>query len=483
MKMAGGSFSLEPKVVPVVSTPYRVITTKLPVPESLDIIQGLDATESRSMHGQMPIVWDRAEGFQVYDAWGNKWLDFTSTIFVANTGHGNPRILNALKKVLDKPLLHTYSYYSQERADYISYLIKHTPSQFEKAFLLSAGTEATECALKLMRMHGQKRGKKRLGIIAFEGNWHGRTLGAQMMSYNPKQKEWVGYHDPNIFHLAFPYPWVQEAAENPEQFFEESMHSLLLSNGLNPETDLCGFMIETFQGWGALFYPKAFMQAVEKFARKYGMLLTFDEMQAGFARTGELFGYMHYEVQPDILCCGKGASSSLPLSIVLGSSEIMDLPDVGSMSSTHSANPLVCAAGLANVQTIIEDGLVEKTRNLGELFITKLQDIQKAYSCHVALVAGKGLLAALHFKDAEGKPLSELATAICTRLLERGLLVVHTGRETIKLAPPLIITEDALLDGLDLIHKTIGDCIHDQNQKDATYGDCGQKSAEVTAVL
>ena len=466
--MATSTFSVVPKsVLPkkilTINTQYRTIVTEIPVPESQDIIDSLDANESRSMHGQVPIVWDRAEGFQIYDKWGNKWLDFTSTIFVANAGHGNPHIIKALKKVLDKPLLHTYSYYSQERADYIKFLIENTPSQFEKAFLLSAGTEATECALKLMRMFGQKNGKRRLGIIGFEGNWHGRTLGAQMMSFNPKQKEWVGYQDPNIFHVSFPYPWIQEAQENPELFFEKSINKLIQDYDLDPAQDLCGFMIETFQGWGALFYPTAFIKAVESFARKHGMLIAFDEMQAGFARTGELFGYMHYDIKPDILCCGKGASSSLPLAIVLGSKEIMDLPDVGSMSSTHSANPLVCVAGQANLEFILQEGLIEKTRYLGSIFIKKLNEIKDMYPQHIGLVAGKGLIAAVHFRDVNGKPLSALCNQICEIAVRRGLLVVNTGRETIKMGPPLVITEEALLEGVAVLKQAVIDCIENKS--------------------
>ncbi|MBU1932040.1 aminotransferase class III-fold pyridoxal phosphate-dependent enzyme, partial [Patescibacteria group bacterium] len=159
--MAGHGFSHTPQVVPPVKTKFRRIVTRLPVPESLPMLERLYAVESRAMHGQLPVVWDRAEGFQVYDAWGNCWLDFSSTIFVTNAGHGNPRIVAALRRVLDKPLLHTYTYATRERIDFIDYLIRNTPPQFEKAFLLSAGTEATECALKLMRMHGQVMRKRR----------------------------------------------------------------------------------------------------------------------------------------------------------------------------------------------------------------------------------------------------------------------------------------------------------------------------------
>ncbi|HAK89665.1 MAG: aminotransferase class III [Nitrospirae bacterium GWB2_47_37] len=457
--MSGFKFSLVPQDVPKINTKFRRINTPIPVPESLTMLTALDNYESRSMHGQMPVVWDRAEGFQVSDAWGNKWIDFTSTIFVTNTGHGNHRIIKALKEVLEKPLLHTYTYCSKERVEYIKYLIEKTPKQFEKAFLLSAGTEATECALKLMRMYGQKKGKRKPGIITFEGNWHGRTMGAQMMSYNPAQKEWIGYLDPNIYHLPFPYPWRKDCLKNPEGFFLEGMETLLKEKNLSPNTDLCGFMLETFQGWGAVFYPKEFVQAIQKFAREHDILLAFDEMQAGFGRTGSLFGYMHYDVEPDILCCGKGASSSLPLSIVLGSSEIMDLPEIGSMSSTHSANPMVCAAGKANLESLFEDGLIENSRVLGKLFHEKLNRTAKLFPDYIGQVLGKGLLAAVHFNSPQGEPLIELCDKICETAMRRGLLVVHTGRETIKLAPPLTIHREALFEGLSVFEQSINDCV------------------------
>lgn len=459
--MSGFRFSLTPTEVPKVNTKFRRIVTSLPVPESLPILADIDKYESTSMHGQMPVVWDKAEGFQVYDAWGNKWLDFTSTIFVTNSGHGNSRIISALRRVLEKPLLHTYTYCSKERAEYLKYLIENTSPQFEKAFFLSAGTEATECALKLMRMNGLKKGKKRPGVVAFEGNWHGRTMGAQMMSYNLAQKEWIGYLDPNIFHLPFPYPWREEAIKDSEKYFIKNMEALLKEKGLSPDNDLCGFMLETYQGWGAVFYPPEFVRAVQRFTREHGMLLAFDEMQAGFGRTGKLFGYMHYEVEPDIICCGKGASSSLPLSIVLGRREIIDLPEIGSMSSTHSANPMVCAAGKANLEAILKEGLIENSRVLGEIFLTRLNEIKDRFPGYISFVLGKGLVAALIFSDPQNIPLISLCDRICELAMHRGLLVVHTGRESIKLAPPLTITKDALLEGLQVLEETIADGIRD----------------------
>jgi 4-aminobutyrate aminotransferase-like enzyme len=459
--MSGLGFSHIPKEVKKINTKYRSIVTKIPVPESIPILERVYETESHSMHGQLPIIWDRAEGVQVYDSWGNKWLDFSSTIFVTNAGHGNKRIVEALNKVINKPLLHTYTFTSPERFEYLNYLISNTPKQFEKAFLLSAGTEATEATLKLMRLNGIKLGKKKGGILCFEGNWHGRTLGAQMMGWNPSQKEWIGYLDPNIYHLPFPYPWRADAIENPRQYFRDSINDLIEKNNINPKTDLCGIMMETFQGWGAVFYPKEFVQEVALFAKENDLLLTFDEMQAGFGRTGELFGYMNYEVEPDLLACGKGASSSLPLAVVLGRKEVMDLPGIGSMSSTHSANPLVCAAGLANMQALIEDGLIVNSKKLGVVFHEHLNLLKNKYPNYISSVQGVGLLAAVIFTDPNKTPLSALCDLISEKCLQSGLLVVHTGRESIKLAPPLVINNEELIEGVETFALAVKESINE----------------------
>lgn len=454
--MTKKGFSHQSIKVEKISTKYRTIKTSIPVPESLPMLEKMYDIEAQAMHGQLPMIWDKADDFQIYDQWGNVWIDFTSTIFVANAGHGNKRIIKALKDTLDKPLLHTYTYASNERINYLEYLIQNTPKQFEKAFLLSAGTEATEVALKLMRLNGQKQGKRKNGVICFNGAFHGRTMGAQMMTGSEPAREWVGYQDPNIHHLNFPYPWE---LDNTKDFFNTEIEQLLKEKDLDADKDLCGFMLETFQGWGAVFYPTEFVQALTEFAKKHSMLVTFDEMQAGFGRTGRLFGYEHYEVEPDILCCGKGASSGLPLAIVLGSKEIMDLPNVGSMSSTHSANPLVCVAGHQNLKVMLEDGLIDNSKNLGNIFHQRLNEIKNKYPKYLKHVFGKGLLAALIFKDENGNPLSDLCDKISEKSFQKGLLVVHTGRESIKLAPPLSITEEAMLEGIEVIEQCIKESI------------------------
>ena len=454
--MASYIFSTKPLDVPKVKTQHRLIKTAIPTPGTAEVFTRLEKIESRSMHGQLPIVWDKAEDFSVFDIAGNRWIDFTSTIFVANVGHSNSRVSNAIKDSLANPLYSCYAYANPVRANYLERLIAFAGKPFEKAFLLSAGTEATEAALKLMRMNGQQKGKRRCGIICIENNWHGRTLGAQMMSSNLSQRAWIGYQDADIHHIPFPYPWQLNGLSG-EEFLLKGLNELI-SKGLDLTQDVSGFMLETFQGWGAIFYPKDFVQAIEKLCRKNNILLTFDEMQAGFGRTGCNFGFQHYDVTPDLICTGKGMGGGVPLSGVIGRAEIMDLPDIGNMSSTHSANPLVCAAGLAVIEELESRNLVFEAARKGKLFKEALESIKQDYPDRISWVLGKGMILAVLFQDpATGKPDSTFTSKVAERCMQKGLLVVHTGRESIKLGPPLTITDDALLEGVSVLAESISE--------------------------
>jgi 4-aminobutyrate aminotransferase-like enzyme len=410
------------------------------------------------MQGQLPLVWDKAEDYSIYDAAGNRWIDFTSTIFVANVGHSNKRVSTAMKAVLDRPLYSCYAYANESRASYLEKLVAFAGHPFEKAFLLSAGTEATEGALKLMRMHGQKEGKRRRGIICIEGNWHGRTLGAQMMSSNLSQREWIGYQDADIHHIPFPYPWALNG-RSPEDFLRDGLLKLEKA-GIDLKLDVCGFMLETFQGWGAIFYPAEFVQAIEKICREYGILLAFDEMQAGFGRTGKKFGFQHYGVTPDLICCGKGMGGGVPLSGVLGRASIMDLPDVGNMSSTHSANPLVCAAGMAVIEEIESRDLVAETARKGDLLFTALGKLQARFPERISHLLGRGLISAVLFKNPKtGEADGPFTSRVAELCMQKGLLVVHTGRESIKIGPPLTISDAALLEGVSVLGEAISEVV------------------------
>ena len=435
----------------IIKTTNRLIKTKVPAPGTNKIIKSLEKSESRSMQGQLPIVWSKANGHSLFDIAGNKFIDFTSTIFVTNIGHSNDNLIKNLKKTLDKKLLHSYAYFNNNRENYLKKLIKFAGKNFEKAFLMSAGTEATEAALKLMRLYGQKTKKRKLGIICVEGNWHGRTMGAQMMSGNKKQKKWIGYVDKNIHHINFPYPWELENI-TPRDFLNKSLKKL--KKKIDLKKDICGFMLETFQGWGAIFYPKEFVSEISKFCKKNNILLTFDEMQAGFGRTGKKFGYEHYDVKPDLICCGKGMGGGVALSGVIGKKNIMDLPSVGEMSSTNSANPLACVAGISVIDEINNKKILKKVKENGKYLEKGLKAIMKKHSMSIKYIMGKGMIYALIF-DNQILDVDKKLKQICFGAMQNGLLVVYTGRESIKIGPPLTISKNAIKEGLQVLDEQI----------------------------
>ncbi len=456
--MSSYIFSRDPIEVSPIQTNYRSIKTSIPAPGTKAILEELDHVESRSMHGQIPIIWDSANDYNIFDIGGNKFIDFTSAIFFSNVGHSNEHVKNAIQSMLEKPILGCYAYANEVRLKYLKKLLEFCGPSFEKAFLLSAGTESTEAALKLMRMGGQSKKKERLGIISFENNWHGRTLGAQMMSGNPSQKEWIGYSDQDIHHLDFPYPWKLEG-ESGSSFFSRNINALL-EKGIDPKKDICGMILETFQGWGAIFYPKDFVQAAREFCTDHNIIFTFDEMQSGFARTGRAFGFQHYDVEPDLICCGKGMGNGYPLSGVIGRGDIMDLPDIGNMSSTHSANPMACAVGLAVIEEIESRDLINESSRKGELLKLGLNELRELSEGRVSYILGEGLISSILFQDPKtGSPDGLIASEICERCYQKGLLVVHTGRESIKIGPPLTISDSALIEGIDIIIESFKEVI------------------------
>lgn len=452
--MAHSDFSLKPKKVPLVNTRFRKIKTAIPAPGTEKILKTLHKYESRSMHGQLPIVWEKAKDFQIFDKAGNIWIDFTSTIFVANSGHSNKKIIKSLQGQLKKPLIHTYTFPSEIRAKFLKKLIEITPSFCQKSFLVSSGTEASECAIKLIRMYGQKTDEKKIGIIAFTGSMHGRTMGAEMLRGNEQMLKWIGFKDPNVFHLPFPYPWLAKNENYDWEGLFNNDIAVLEKKGVD-FNKIAGFAIESYQGWGAILYPAKYLQALAKFAKKYNILLMFDEIQSGFGRTGKLFCYQHYGIEPDLLCLGKGISGGVPLSAVIGRKEILDTPDFGSMSSTHSAQPLGCAAGLANLEEIQTKNLVKESARKGLVLHKKLNELKNKYNKHISYVFGKGLVAAILTKNSKnGEPDPVLATKVCEKAMQKGLLLVHTGRESIKIGPPLTIPDKALIEGIEVI----GEC-------------------------
>jgi 4-aminobutyrate aminotransferase-like enzyme len=397
---------------------YIKLYTLIPNKQDVKEYEMFNKFEARSMHGQLPVIWDSAKDFLVYDRHGNRFIDFTSGICVANVGHGNKEILDSIDYCLKKPILHSYTFPTEVRFAFLKELIE-TCYPEGKAFLVSAGTEATEVAIKLMRMYGVKTNRKR--ICSFEGAMHGRTLLAEQLKGN--EEEWIDNSD-YIEQLIFP--------ENNEEF-----SSSLIS------PDVCGIIIETYQGWTAQFYPKQYIQDLVKWAKENDILVCFDEIQSGLGRTGKLWAWEHYEIEkPDLICFGKGISSSVPLSGVVGRADLLDLPEVGSMSSTHSANPISCATGLANLFELRDRNLIEEAERKGKIIENELHNTQYTINC-------KGLVAAILTAT------EEEATRIVWECFKKGLLTIWTHKNSIKLAPPLSIKDEALMEGLQIIKEIL----------------------------
>lgn len=447
------SNDLTPRKVPPVKSKYRTIATDIPAPESIPILKKLRLYEPLSMAGQPLVVWDKAEGCQVYDRWGNRWLDWSSGVLVANAGHSHPKIKQAILDQVNHGLLHNYCFPSEIRAELVAELARVAPEGLKKVFLLTTGSEACECAIKLARTWGRKvGGDKKITVVSYHNAFHGRTLGSQMAGGIPSLKTWIVNLDENLVQAPFP-----DGFRGPDTSFEGFLKSLEAA-GVTPDM-VGGVMTETYQGGNASFAPPEYMRQLRSWCDQNKVLLIFDEVQAGFGRTGTYWGFEHYGVVPDLIVCGKGISSGLPLSAVIGPQEIMDIYSPGSMTSTHTGNPICAAAALANLRVIEEENLVDNARQTGEILQPELRRIGERFPQHIAAVHGKGLVASLHMVQPGGiDPNPQLASDIVWRCIEKGLLLfapVGYGGASVKISPPLVIEEDALREGISVLEEAI----------------------------
>ena len=447
-------YDLTPVDVSRVETEFRTIRTELPVPESLPIFEKLQQSEPRSMRGQPPIIWEKAEGATVYDRWGNRWIDWSSGVLIANAGHGRPEICAALKAEIDQGLLATYVFVHEKRCELTGMLqsIAPDPSNYD-VFLLSTGSEATENCIKLAKTYAiEKHGPEKRILVSFENAFHGRTLGAQLAGGMAKLKTWIGCDCPCYVQVPFP-----DGYKNEDTSFDLFLKSLE-EQGVAPD-QIAGVMSETYQGVGPDFMPVEYAQKLEAFCRKHDIVLIMDEVQAGFGRTGKMFGFEHYGITPDLIACGKGISSSLPISAVIGRKDIMGLYAPGSMTSTHSASPLPTVAAIENLKIIVNEKLAERAAAMGDILVPELERIQAKYSEVLGCVQGKGLVAGIQVvKPGTKEPNPELALAINVACFQKGLLMfapVGIGGECLKISPPLVIEEAALRESIEVFEEAI----------------------------
>ena len=454
-------FRRKPKEVKQIHTAERTICTKIPVPESMEIIERSLKYEPWSMNHQLYAVWDHATDYHIYDKWGNKWIDLSSGIFVTNTGHGNPEMVKALERMIQKPMLNSYYYFLEERSLLTEQLVKMAPAHMDKAFLLTTGSETTECALKLCRMNGIRKNPEKLGMIAFGGAFHGKTLGAQTMAGKPSAWRWIGNMDPCIYHL----PCPTDAFEDMSQIYDEETGRRLFArdirsleeSGVDLDT-IAGAIFEPYQGWAALFYPVGYIKALREFITEKEALLVSDEVQAGFGRTGRLFGYEYYDIDVDLICCGKAVSGALPLSAVLGNAKILDVD--GSLNSTHGGSPLPCASALASLKYLEEHHLVEEAKRKEHIILEKFRVMKDKFPDRIKSIHGMGMaFAAVIVKPGTKELDAEFVDRVIERAFEKGVMSIRTMTGTIKIGPPLTITDNALAEAMDVLAESMEEII------------------------
>jgi 4-aminobutyrate aminotransferase/(S)-3-amino-2-methylpropionate transaminase len=383
--------------------------------------------ESISIKSQLPIKWDKAVDFTVYDKDGNRWIDLTSGIFAANAGHSNPDISEAIKRQIDDGLSFSFMYPTDIRVEFAEKILAISPKHFEKVVLLNTGSEATDTAYKMIKHWAVKNNRKY--IVCFKGSYHGRVLSADLISNGPDNSAWSGVVDEDIIFIEFPY--------DPNSKFDPSL--------LPPPDEIAGFILETYQGWSSQFYPQRYFEELYSFIQNSGCLLCFDEVQAGFYRMGSLYGYMSYDrgmrVRPDIICLGKAVASPMPMSVVLSTSALID--GAPKMGGTHSGNPLCCAAAIANIKFLSDSQFQKELAQKIRVFEHRMHILEK-YGC-VDYVNARGLVGAVLFKD------RTIADKVVETMVFNGVMPVHTWSRSIKIGPPLTITEPALEEVFDVI--------------------------------
>jgi len=409
--------------------------------EVLDITTSQQAIDLEHKHGAhnyhpLPVVLHRGEGVYVWDVEGKKYYDFLSAYSAVNQGHCHPRIINALKQQADLLTLTSRAFHNDVLGQYEKYITELFG--YDKILPMNTGVEGGETALKLCRKWAYKvKGiPENQAIILFaKNNFWGRTLAAVSSSTDPSAYDDYGPYLPGFQIIDYnDISALEKALENP---------------------NVAGFMVEPIQGEAGVVVPdEGYLKKAYDICKSKNVLFIADEVQTGISRTGKLFCCQHENVKPDILILGKALSGGVfPVSAALADDEVMMTIAPGEHGSTFGGNPLACKVALAALQVAVEEDLAGNAEYLGNVFREKMNEYI-AQSNIVTLVRGKGLLNAIVINDTED---SSTAWDICMALKENGLLAKPTHGNIIRFAPPLVITEEKLLDCVNIITKTLKD--------------------------
>lgn len=444
-----------------VESKYRkIVSDYLPGPKSIELIKKLKVFEPSGSIGQLPLGIAEANGVKIKDLDGNVFLDGTSGMNVTNVGHAPECINDAIREQLEK-FHHVYCFPFEKRTELTKRLVEVSPENIDQALLFTTGSETTEASIKLTRGYNKKKyGPEKSIIISFKGAFHGKTMGAQMAGGIDELKEWIGHQDPGLIQIEFPYCYrCWKGRKQYENCTDDCLNLLRQKFKENPGK-IAAVMCETFQGRNMLFPPKDFFQGIEKICKENNALFILDEIQAGAGRLGKLFGFEYYGVKPNLICLGKGISGGLPLSILLGESEIFDsFGKGGELTTTHSTDPICVVATLTALNKLLENDkeVIKNCAKNGEIFRVKLNELKEKYSC-IGDVRGKGMIWGLDIvKDRETKePDPKLATRINLNIYKRGVLLkIPRGlnKNIINITPPLIASEEIIQEMLCVVEE------------------------------
>lgn len=384
-----------------------------------------------------PLVIDRAQGAELWDVDGKRYLDFVGGIGVLNIGHNHPKVVAAVQAQLQKVSHACFQVVAyQPYLDLAQRLCEMIGGQEAyKAAFFTSGAEAVENAVKIARAH-----TNRSAVIAFRGGFHGRTLlGTTLTGMSQPYKQNFGPFAPEVFHTPYPNAYRGVSSVDAITALNE-----LLATQVAPDR-VAAILIEPVQGDGGfLTAPPEFLQALRALADKHGIVLILDEIQTGFGRTGTWFGYQHSGIQPDLVTVAKSLAGGLPLSGVVGKAHIMDAPLPGGLGGTYGGNALACAAALAVIEAFEQEQLLARSQRLGERLRRGLIDLQARYP-RIGDVRGTGFMLAIELikDDAARTPDADLNARVIDEARAGGLLVIKCGvyRNVLRFLAPLVTTE------------------------------------------
>jgi LysW-gamma-L-lysine/LysW-L-ornithine aminotransferase len=374
-----------------------------------------------NLYQRFPINISKGKGSLVWDVSGKEYIDCMGGYGVALIGHCNDRVVNAIKNQSEKLITCHMSIYNNTRLEFLEKISKISPKKLSKVFLSNSGAESTESALKFSRKFTGKS-----GVIAMTGGYHGKTFGALSVTHNEKYRK---SFQPLLEGVKFvPY-------NNPSKI-EESM-----------DNSIGTVIVEPIQGETGIIVPSdGTLQQIRKICDQNNLVLIFDEIQTGLGRTGRMWAGEHWSTTPDIMCLAKGIAGGLPMGLTLCKPEILDTMKVGEHSSTFAGNPLSCSAGIATIESIIEENLVENAAKIGNIFKHGLFQLKENHRI-VRDVRGLGLMLALELRFDVKDVLFEG--------IKEGLLMLYSGRNIIRLLPPLVLDEVKVAKTLSIMDKLL----------------------------